>query len=200
MACYWARFERKGSEYFRYDTRVYLEDVDTVERQDACIGAVVGKNPGSARPTNPSGSVIQPIDLANYKLLPNIQSIVSKAYSHRQIQMPSRAYVQILNLFYLCDADLSSGLDKLKHLAGNFCDTESREFPWVWYVWGDNDPRLSELKLRFHNLRSRRHLFYDPSQSQIRTHCPRPEEFARHTQGLRHDLVVPALASCIEGR
>lgn len=37
-----------GDEIFRYDTRVYLNPIDFPRGDDICIGAIVGKNPGSA--------------------------------------------------------------------------------------------------------------------------------------------------------
>lgn len=51
MSCYWAKFEKLGNSIFRYDTIIYLNQVNSPGNNDKCIGAIVGKKPGSARHT-----------------------------------------------------------------------------------------------------------------------------------------------------
>ena len=47
---YRAIFRSEGDETFRLDTRVYLKEINEPQDSDICVGAVVGKNPGSAKP------------------------------------------------------------------------------------------------------------------------------------------------------
>jgi len=59
---FWAEFVEIGKDIFRFDTRVYLNRIRSIESRDPCIGAVVGKNPGSAKSVA-VGKGIQPIKL-----------------------------------------------------------------------------------------------------------------------------------------
>ncbi len=79
MPLYWARFERRGANLFRFDTRIYLEDVEECGPDDTVVGAVVAKNPGSARPSADDSTVLHPITLTNDKLLPTVRSLVRQA-------------------------------------------------------------------------------------------------------------------------
>jgi hypothetical protein len=55
VVSYYARFEKLNGKYFRFDTRIYLCDGGNHREEDGeCVGAVVGLNPGSARPLNES--------------------------------------------------------------------------------------------------------------------------------------------------
>ncbi len=65
---YWAKFENIGNNIHRYDTRVYLIEINKPSDNDKCLGAIVGKNPGSARGAI-SNELVQ-IDLQGDKLLP----------------------------------------------------------------------------------------------------------------------------------
>lgn len=43
MSFFWARFQQIQDHDFRFDTRVYLTDVNKISEDDICVGAVVGK-------------------------------------------------------------------------------------------------------------------------------------------------------------
>lgn len=45
MCHYWAKFIKIGTDYFRFDTRIYLNEIQKPNSTDICIGAAVGKNP-----------------------------------------------------------------------------------------------------------------------------------------------------------
>jgi hypothetical protein len=79
MSHFWAKFQSVDRELFRLDTRIYLKNIDAPRQTDSCIGAIVGKNPGSAKPSSTTGE-IQPIQLGDDKLLPTVRSIITKAY------------------------------------------------------------------------------------------------------------------------
>ncbi len=49
MSFYWANFQTLSGHAFRFDTRIYFEDINKPKDNDLCIGAVVGKNPGAAQ-------------------------------------------------------------------------------------------------------------------------------------------------------
>ena len=43
---YWAKFENIENNIHRFDTRVYLKQIQKPSNNDICLGAIVGKNPG----------------------------------------------------------------------------------------------------------------------------------------------------------
>lgn len=65
MSLYWVKFELKNNHLYRFDTRIYLKPILYPSDKDICIGAVVGKNPESAKPYDNNSSSIQIIKLEN---------------------------------------------------------------------------------------------------------------------------------------
>ncbi len=196
--CFWAEFAASGKDIFRFDTRIYIDPVSNIKEKDCCIGAVIGKNPGSAKAAA-VGNGIQPIELNGDKLLPSVRNIVLKSYNKADIQPPERAYIQILNLFYLCNPNLNQAVSALKknQNAAN-CPTENLSFPWVWYVWGCASKSLNPFKSRFLKLKSDNHFYYDKIRSMVVTGPASVSAFAKHTQGLKHEYVVPYLAGIVK--
>lgn len=191
-------FKENENNLFRLDTRVYLNSVRKPSSDDQCVGAVVGKNPGSAIPSSFDSNTYQKIVLDKDQLLPNIKSIFRKAYLYSNKSIPKNSYVQILNLFYICDKTLPQAIEKLKsYPSPTICDTENRYFPFVWYVWGGNSRELNIHKQRYSNLNSNIHFYYDSEAGEIVTRAPGHRDLARHTQGLSHDLVVPFISSIL---
>ncbi len=92
MTSYWAKFVKHGPHLFRLDTRVYLQPIANCGPGDQPIGAVVGKNPGSARPSDATTGTLHELTLANDKLLPTVRSIVARAYSKSGIDPPDGAF------------------------------------------------------------------------------------------------------------
>lgn len=192
---YWAEFKQIGNDIFRFDTRIYLEPIDAIGENDCCIGAVVGKNPGSAV-SSAIGKGIQEIKLNGDKLLPNVRSIVKKSYKVAMETPPVRGYIQVLNLFYLCDPNLEQAKLKFKQCNKvEYCPTENQHFPWVWYLWGDSDIELNPHKRRFDTLDTTNHFYYDNKELGITLAKPSETVLARHTQGLKHDFVVPDIST-----
>lgn len=195
MSHYWAKFIASENQLFRLDTRVYLNDIVEPFETDICIGAVVGKNPGSARPGNIISRLgFSEIALSKDKLLPNVRSIVNKSSN----RIWTNEYVQILNLFYLCNANINAAINTLNNLEDPiFCDTENHIFPWVWFVWGDDDSTLNVIKGRFQQITTEIPFFYDWRNREIVERIPALNDFARHTQGFTHSLITPFLASIL---
>jgi hypothetical protein len=198
MSYYWAKFKTVDSNHFRFDTRVYLDSISKTSETDICIGAVVGKNPGSAKASDLSFNDIQPINLGGDKLLPTVRNIIFKAYKQKGQPASGHSYIQVLNLFYLCNPDLFEAIACIRSYRNLlYCDTEKKQFPWIWYVWGGKDDALIEFKQRFENIRAIRNFYYDKNAGTIVSRVPKPDDFAKHTQGLQHDLVVPYISSIL---
>jgi hypothetical protein len=167
-----------------------------------CIGAIVAKNPGSANAADPSCLALQRIRLDGDKLLPTVRCVVLKAYANVGKQPFPGDYIQVLNLFYLCEPNLRQAmktLDSIRHAGGDTasCQTETGAFPWVWYAWGRDTPRLSAFKTRFAALKTNASFYLDKDQDTVVTDVPCRESFPKHTQGLAHDKIVPHLSSLL---
>lgn len=198
MSLYWAKFGSINGETFRLDTRIYLNDISRPNNRDVCIGAIVGKNPGSAKPSIMNSS-IQEIVLDGDKLLPTVRNIVLKAYRMSGRSVAEKGFIQVLNLFYLCNPNLGAAITAIKNSRGrSACSTEGIYFPWVWYVWGGESTVLTPFKSRFLRINTENHFFFDNKLKQVVKQLPSALDFAKHTQGLRHECVVPHLASIIK--
>ena len=160
-ANYWAKFQKIESRIFRFDTRIYLEAIAELSQWDKCIGAIVGKNPGSAKGSAPTISTLQPIDLNHDNLLPNVSSVIEKAFGEKnrkeaEKSAPPRSFVRVLNLFYLCEPKLNIAIKTMdQYSKDHTCPTENERFPWVWYMWGGEDKKLSNYKTHFTRLNPR---------------------------------------------
>ena len=85
LGYYWGKFELRNKDLFRLDTRIYMKPILRPSNNDLCIGAVVGKNPGSANPYDYNSSSLQKIELDNDKLFSNIRSILLKAFNDKRL-------------------------------------------------------------------------------------------------------------------
>ena len=194
---FWAEFVEIEKDVFRFDTRIYLNPIDNVKGNDIRLGSVVGKNPGSAK-SIAVGNGIQPIELYGDKLLLSVRNIVKKSYKQAGVAIPDNGYIQVLNLFYLCDPDLGQATTKIKAIKHpRICQTENQEFPWVWYVWGASSETLNPYKRRFAQLNSCNHFYFDKSLSKVIKMPASETAFAKHTQGLKHEFVVPHIAGLV---
>ena len=195
MSNFWARFEKINGRLFRYDTRIYLQPVNNIETSDICLCAVVGKNPGSAK-GEPSAT-LKEINLDGDKLLPTVRNIFLKAYQDADKELPERSYIQVLNLFYLCEADLNLAISQAENeTTQETCQTENKLFPFVWFVWGGDDDRLNHFKMRFEFLKVIQPFYYD--NGTIVEKIPEETSSARHTQGLKHDYVLSYISNMLK--
>ena len=195
---YWAQFVKHGRSTFRLDTRAYLQAVRQVRPEDVVLGAVVAKNPGSAKASDDESTEIQPIDLANDRLIPNVRSFVQKAYDKAGLPAPRRGYIQVLNLFYLCDKEFTRAIRALANVSAPLFDpAEFRAFPWVWYAWGEFEERKARFIERFSGLESASHSYFDQHQQKVVRGVPGRGSFARHPQGLKSAPIIEHLASLI---
>lgn len=166
---------------------------------DICIGAVVGKNPGSAISAENINGSLQSIDLNGDQLLPNVKSILTKAYESVNKSIGTNEYIQVLNLMYICDKDLSNAISRISQYDKlSYCETEQKSYPFIWYVWGNSDKNLNEFKKRFSGINANNHFYIHTQTKKICANVPGISEPARHTQGLPHDLVVPFISKLVE--
>jgi hypothetical protein len=202
MNYYWAQFEKRNGYTFRFDTRIYLQQIDNPSRNDVCIGAVIGKNPGSAQPTSRSNTSLQPIQLGNDKLLPTTRNIIVKAYKNagKEINNGPNKYIQILNLFYLCNQLLDEARNEIKKFLPNhpICGTESNKFNFVLYSWGGPNAGLNEYKKRFvNNVLTANHIWFEYNSGETKKTLPCEVDSVKHIQGLSHELIVSHIAKIL---
>ena len=190
MGNYWATFIKNGDNYYRLDTRIYLDSVDSIEDDDICIGAVVGKNPGSALPKDLILDEPNEINLDGDKLLPTLRNILRSA----DPSLGGKKYIQVLNLFYLCNPNLSEAItDYSKEGTGIVDSKEQSNFNWLWFLWGGNNNRLNEMKNRFKFVKADKYFYLNNKDKKMYSEFPNNNICAKHTQGMSQDLVIPFL-------
>ncbi len=197
---YFACFRKHNGCQFRLDTRIYIRD-DQPSGEDVCVGAIVGKNPGSAN--GKQFDRLAPISLDGDKLLPFVRRRFQNAYKRAGIKIPSGAYVRVWNLFYLCDKNLKAALDaygKVKRPLG--CASESAWPPIVWFAWGPPREEFAAMQTRFRRRGIEHPFYFDMDLGEVVAGVPGPERRVKHTQGLRGAPVEEHLASILlaEGR
>ena len=137
-----ARFEDLNGHLFRFDTRIYLETFDP-NAKGQCIGAIIRKNPGSAKPS--TLNKLEPLILENDKMLPFVGNRFQAAYNLAKKSPPPNAFVRVWNLFYICNADLAQA----KNAYASFreppvCETEGDKTPLIWFGWGGDHSEARE--------------------------------------------------------
>jgi len=194
MGYYWAKFKEHDNLY-RFDTRIYFESVNEILDRDECIGAVVGKNPGSAIPNGAATGQFCEINLNNDKFLPTVRSIIRKSNPN----IVGRKYIQILNLFYLCNPNLGEAIKDFE--SANYpkiCETETKKFPWVWFMWGLYKKKLTSKKKRFTDIQTSKKFYLDNQTGKVVESFPEDSVCAKHTQGMKQDLVIPYLRQILK--
>lgn len=198
MSYYWARFEQRNNNTFRFDTRVYLNLRENPSDDDQCIGAIVGKNPGSAKPSSYNNCGLQKVNLDGDKFLPRIKNILKKSYKQSNKQIPKNGYIQVLNLMYVCDKNLDNAITKIENYQTQIiCETEEKYFPFIWYAWGKNKKKLNIFKERFENIKASEHFYFNKNTEQIINKIPNSTDFAKHPQGMSSILVLHYIANII---
>lgn len=197
MGNFWAKFKTINGQQFRFDTRIYLDDIDHPSDNDTCIGAIVGKNPGSAKSSGIEvNDLLTKINHDGDKLLPTVRNIIIKSINCKD----GNQYVQVLNLFYLCNNKLNQAISYNREIEPLvICPSENKYFPWVWFVWGGGNIGLNIFKERYVNINSHRKFFYNKNLKEVIERMPTNTELAKHTQGLRHDDIVPFLKMLLNG-
>jgi hypothetical protein len=197
LSHFWARFKAISGHRFRFDTRIYLDPISAPSDQDIALGCIIGKNPGSATASKRS-SRLAPIALSGDKFLPTVLSVLRQSYAQADTPIVAGGYVQVLNLFYLCDRDLREAkrsLESSRRAAP--CPEEKRDFPWAWFAWGGSDRVLDPLKARFSALSSGHNFYYSRDQQSVVAQRPGTRDLAKHTQGMPQSTVVAHLAKLI---
>ena len=136
---YYAQF-KTGDFTFRLNTRIYLSICGKPNEDDKeCIAAVVLMNPGSARPQPGSERTgWEPLILDRDSTLPTICGLFWDAYAKASKPIPKNAFIQVWNLFYLCDPKAGPAFRKFKKVPDPpWCRSEEKCKPkLVWFAWG----------------------------------------------------------------
>jgi len=177
-----AKFEVIDGHLFRFDTRIYLGQYNP-KAKSKCIGAIIGKNPGSAKPKNLG--VLEPLNLDGDKMLPFVKNRFDSAYKNIGKSPSENVFIRVWNLFYLCNANLEEAKQVFSSFESPpFCATETEKAPVVWFGWGGNDKFLNPFKERFVSRKHNNPFFYDNKFHKIQKFVPSVIDSAKHTQGL----------------
>ena len=192
---YYAKFELINGNLFRFDTRIYLGP-HSIDDQGSCIGAIVGKNPGSAKPSQLG--LLTALKLDGDKLLPSVRNRYISAFHLAQKPIPDNAYVQVWNLFYICNPDLNSAITAIEKLPESInCPSEKVSLNHIWYAWGGDSKHLNMFKKRFLE-NPTLGFFFDHVKKQVIPHTPELTEFAKHPQGMTALPIIEHIASVLQ--
>jgi hypothetical protein len=193
MPNYFAKFRDMGDFWIRHSTRIYLDEFNGSQPAGQCLGAIVGKNPGSAKAAVSGWGALR---LDGDKMLPNVRNILLKAFDRAGKTPPVEAYFQVLNLFYLCGQDLAEATAALAAEKNAHADpAEASPFPLIWFAWGGPSRQLDPLKDRFLSRQFAGAFYYSPASGSVVTGIPSKSVLAKHPQGLPHEPVISYLAA-----
>jgi hypothetical protein len=215
MSCYaYARFEEHGGQLFRFDTRVYLdENQHSLDEKAECVAAIVAKNSGSAKPADGvQPDTWAPVNLDADNMLTLVRKWFMDAYHQVYEPIPANAFVQVWNLFYLCDRKLSKACSAIREFPEPpACPSESTSKPkLVWFAWGGGNNRVASCLNAFKDrflLRGYINSFYfgnassfgwNPKSATLRSCAPTARDFAKHPQGLLASPIVDHLSFLIK--
>jgi len=195
---YYAQFKQINGHSFRFDTQIYLHDRPIPQKRDTenCVAAVVMMNPGSATPLSASGDWER---IGADHTLGTVRNRFRDAYKINGEKIPVKAFVQVWNLFYLCDADSPHALTTLAEYRQTFGDpdrSECEDLPnpkFIWFAWGGREPsegveHYNSLKNKFRS-KNCLHTFYyghkespdyDPCTASVIAGTPGSDDFVKH--------------------
>lgn len=192
---FYAHFESVAGNTFRFDTRIYLGE-HNIEEDGECVGAIVGKNPGSA--TSSQLGVWTQLQLNGDKMLPSVRNRFVDAYQKAGKSTPDNAFVQVWNLFYLCDPELDAACLAINDLTNPpVCPSESKKPKVIWFAWGGSDHLLNPFKKRFLSQTHFGGFYYCNKSKSVVAHPPSDDDFAKHPQGMPALPVVNYLANAL---
>ena len=194
--CYFAKFTIHEGYQFRLDTRIYMRHSDEPSEDDRCVAAIVGKNPGSASPTE--FDCLTRLSLDGDKLLPNVRNRFLAAYRRAGVRTPPGGFIRVWNLIYLCNPKLKDAIASFNSVHHPlFCNTENTIPPIVWFAWGPPNSQLREFTTRFLDKTFAHPFYYDMETGTIVSRLPTPTSRVKHTQGLPAEAVEKHLARII---
>ena len=193
---FFAHFTMHEGYQFRLDTRIYIRDSDDPRAEDTCIAAIIGKNPGSANPTELDR--LSRLSLDGDKLLPYVRNRFIAAYKNSGSRIPQGAYIRVWNLLYICNPKLNDAITTFNNIQRPLlCETESNMPPIVWFAWGPPNPSLTQFKARFLERTVENAFYYDNATQKVVAQNPMPTSRVRHTRGLPAAPVEKHLATLI---
>jgi len=123
---------------------------------------------------------------------------MKKAYKKAGKEIIPNGYIQVLNLFYLCDPSLNQARKKIQGFPPQNDCSENNKFPFVFYTWGGPNDRINCYKNRFiKNIRTNNHIWFDYNANKTKITKPSEIDFVKHIQGLSHDHILHQIAAVI---
>lgn len=129
-----AIFEQRSGLDFRKETRLFYSE------KEQLVGTVIMINPGSSKRLAECG-----IPATNNPTFRTVISIIEDAYKSKGKKMQPGSYIQVCNLFDICESDLIKALKALieheevfKDGIKSSCYRVSKESPWIWLAWGSD--------------------------------------------------------------
>ncbi|MDM4014640.1 hypothetical protein [Roseiconus lacunae] len=193
-----------GPFTFRFDTRIYLQETVCPSDCDRAVAAIIGKNPGSAIPTEADCLARLNLDDPNHGRLPRtVRRCFLSAYERAGISPRAGDFIQSWNLFYLTDPDLKAAKLSIEEMERYHtlptCSSEQTMPPIVWFAWGRPEKeKLAKYATRFLQHGIQNPFYFCMSSKRIIANVPALQDGAKHTQGLLVEPVVSHLASVLK--
>lgn len=194
MASVYAEWD-VGTFTVRKDTRVYFLDSTTHDQEQRnCVGTIWMCNPGTKYESGskkvrlktslrwgrwPGSDLDETIKI----IVAVIEEAKRQAALHNRV-MGQEDYVEVLNLFYLCESERDKALKQLRRLSP-YCESPCQNPRFSWLAWGDDPPAalippLNSLKNPFfYSLRDKCLIRRTPTNHESALHpwasLPRPE-------------------------
>jgi hypothetical protein len=193
---YFARFDpliptptiNLAGPWLRYDTRIYIDPVSQASNTHSPMASIVAKNPGSAAPLSvASAGTLAPLNIGKDKLLPSVRNaFIAAIHARNRLGLgPVKGeYVQVLNLFYVCDPIISQALRLVRQFNPANDPAENLNIDPVWFSWGGNDPQLNPFKCRFLHNPPNKCIYWDYSTRNTVVALPSVKTSVKHTQGM----------------
>lgn len=147
MDYYYAKFKSTNGILTREMTRIYFNPVTPSEKDENCIGVVIAKNPGAAKPTELD--IWTKLNLSNDKMLQFIYDAFNKAFTISNYELPNNAYIRILNLFPVCNVDVDTAYKDWQKIdttiTNENADSNLRASRFIYIGWG-NEPYLDKFR------------------------------------------------------
>lgn len=185
---------------YRLDTRIYLKDEAKPGHEDLCVGAIIGKNPGSAKPGQGRFGELVEIDLDGDDMLPKVRRWYREAFLAAGVVIEDGMFVQVWNLFYLCGKNLKEAKAKYSRIQitdRKRCTSEGNRVPILWFAWGGPDDCPSDFKNEFSDAKADTAFYFDKNSGRVVGEKPGLNAFAKHPQGMPKAPVVEFLAEAI---
>ena len=122
-----------------------------------------------------------------------------KAYKNSNYSMEKK-YIQVLNLFYLCNKNADVAIKEIIKYPSNdcICNKENNHFGIVFYAWGLKKGLDFFKKRLIDKIKTNNHIWYEKEKNEIILIKPNCNDKVKHPLGLTQNILLPKLEKMIK--